>query len=513
MSDHSHLHGVPLADRLQSLRDLLLSGRGLLTIVFLAVIFTGAARPITDPDFWWHLKAGEYIVTTRSIPHTDIFSAFHFGKEWVTHEWLSEVFIYAIFRLLGYVGLTIVFSLVITTAFALVHHRCRQHGEHIFVSGLALFLGAMATLPTWGVRPQMFSILLASLLVKILDDYARKSEMRKLWWLLPLMIIWVNTHAAFALGLSLILFTIIGLVLEGLLKGAEGPSSAWQRTQPLCLVFLVCLASVTVNPNGLRMYSYPFETLRSDAMMRYISEWWSPDFHQLMFQPFALLILGTFAVLALSPKRIQIRDLLLLIVTGWAALRSARNIPFFALIAAPLFAENAWNWLKSFSWGLTLSEPERTVAPARPWPKIAVNLALLVLAPSVLAVARVGRTTETQAVVTAQHFPVAAVEFIRQHQPPQPLYNEYGWGGYLIWTLYPDYRVYIDGRADVYGDGFLKEFLATHDGEPGWRETLERTGVRTVLIKPDAALASLLRQDPGWQKIYEDSYAIVFTKR
>ena len=511
MSDHTLSTAIPSVQRLPAVTSLLLSARSLLTIVFLGTIFTVAARPITDPDFWWHLKTGQYIVTTSSIPHMDIFSAFHFGKEWVTHEWLSEVFIYGTFHFLGYAGLTIVFALVVTAAFAVVHQRCSRNGEHIYVSGFALMLGSIATVPTWGVRPQMFSILFASLFLKVLDGYTQKGRTRGLWWLLPLMVLWVNTHAGFALGVSLILFTIVGLVLEGFLSRDQQANSAWQRTRPLFLVLAACLAVVAINPNALRIYSYPLETVKSHGMMKYISEWWSPDFHQLMFQPFAFLILATFAAMALSPKRVSLKDLFLLLVTGWAALRSARNIPFFALVAAPLLAEHLWNWLKHGKW-VNFSQPSQEGMPAHPWPKIAVNIALLVLAPSVLALARVSHTVETQPKITAEHFPVAAVEFIRNNKPSQPLYNEYGWGGYLIWTLSPDYRVYIDGRADVYGDGFLEEFLNTHDGEPGWRETLDRTGVKTVLIQPDAALASLLRLDPTWRNIYEDQRAIIFTR-
>jgi hypothetical protein len=142
-----------------------------------------------------------------------------------------------------------------------------------------------------------------------------------------------------------------------------------------------------------------------------------------------------------------------------------------------------------------------------------LNVLLLVAAPLMLAVMRVHHSVANQSMVEAQQFPAAAVEFMRAHRPLQPIYNDYGWGGYLIWKLSPDYRVYVDGRADVYGDAFIEEFLATHAGETKWQESLNKHGVRTVLIKPDVALASLLRQEQGWQKIFEDQQAIIFTRR
>src|SRR5258705_10183480 len=104
------------------------TGRRLLVFFFMVMIFAAAVRPITDPDFWWHLKAGQYIVETRSIPHTDIFSTLRFGSEWVTHEWLSEVFMYSVFRPLGYAGLIVGFSILITSAFWIAYQRCRKRG-------------------------------------------------------------------------------------------------------------------------------------------------------------------------------------------------------------------------------------------------------------------------------------------------------------------------------------------------------------------------------------------------
>ncbi len=102
---------------------------------------------------------------------------------------------------------------------------------------------------------------------------------------------------------------------------------------------------------------------------------------------------------------------------------------------------------------------------------------------------------------------------MRTHPESGALYNEYGWGGYVIWKLYPARRVYIDGRADVYGDAFMEESLQTLNGERNWRAPLERYNVGTVLIKPNAPLASLLRQDAGWQSVYEDKQAAIFFKR
>ncbi|MGB7925019.1 MAG: hypothetical protein WCF57_17395 [Pyrinomonadaceae bacterium] len=501
------------AGRRGGFAELLLSARRLLVFVLMTIMFMGAARPIFDPDFWWHLQTGQLIVETRTIPHADIFSNIFFGREWVTHEWLSEAIIYLIHRPLGYGGLIVTFALVIVAALWLAYRRCAVRAGHPGVAGLALILGALAAASTWGTRPQMFSFLFASVFISMLDAYARRGSGRFIWWLVPLIILWVNMHAGFFLGLVLIALTITGMLLDQWLGQGEQPAGLLKRVRPLCFVLAACVLCVSLNPSGARIYLYPFETLTSQAMMNYIQEWLSPDFHKLMFLPLAVLIFATYTALALSQKRARLSELMLLCATAYASLRSARNIPFFALVAMPVFAEHFWNWITLYPRARWLTLPEKREEGSHIPLKLALNVLLLIAIPVSLCVFRVSSVVATQSNSEAENFPVAAVQHIRANHLPQPIYNDYGWGGYLIWKLYPDYKVYIDGRADVYGDAFLQEYLKTHDGIGDWRAPLDRHAIRTVLIKPQAPLASLLSQDAAWAKVYEDHQAVIFVKQ
>jgi hypothetical protein len=320
-------------------------------------------------------------------------------------------------------------------------------------------------------------------------------------------------HAGFAAGIAFIGLTAAGLVAEGILARGDSLAVIWRRIRPLVLVGMLCGAAIVLNPHGVRMYLYPFETLKSHAMMKYIEEWLSPNFQELMFQPFVLLIFATFSALALSSKRLRLVDLVLLLATAAGGLRSARNIPFFVLVATPLLAEHSWTWITAQRWGQWLRKPEKREVGSQATLKIALNLILLVTLPLGVAVLRLQQSAAKQSAAEAKTYPVAAVEYLRVNKPPQPIFNDYGWGGYLIWKLYPDYRVYIDGRADVYGDAFMEEFLSAQSGQIGWRGPLDKYGIRTVLIKPDLALASLLREDEGWQNVFEDKQAVIFVKK
>jgi hypothetical protein len=183
--------------------------RQIFVIVLFLGVFLMTLRPIADPDFWWHLRTGQLIVQTRSIPHIDPFSYTKIGGEWITHEWLSEVLFYGLYELGGYGLLILTFSIIITGAFLISYLRCPQNTRP-YVAGFVLVLGAISTAPTWGVRPQMISLFLTSLFLFLLDGYRRYRKYRFLFPLPFLMMIWVNLHAGFLLGLFLIGIYIIG---------------------------------------------------------------------------------------------------------------------------------------------------------------------------------------------------------------------------------------------------------------------------------------------------------------
>ena len=473
-----------------------LTFRNVFPLAFFLMIFALAVRQsaFIDPDLWWHLQTGQDIVTSRSIPQVDIYSFTKVGSEWITHEWLSEVLIYTIFRFAGWAGLLVVFSGLITAAFYLTHRRCTGKP---YISAAAILLATVASSPLFGVRPQMITLLLASIFITLLTQYASDGRGRRLYWMAPLMLLWVNFHAGYALGLGLIVLYMISLAIE----------RKWGLIPRLGIMLVACTAVVPLNPNGFRMFSYPLETLRSPSMATFIQEWASPDFHKAMFLPLALFLFVLLSVLALSPKRARASEVFLVVVTGLAALRSARHIPIFALIAAPILAEQVWALISARGWDIRLLAPEEST------PRTAVVfVVLLLLAPAALDVALIKHFVSNQPAYEAINYPRAAVNFLDEKKLPGPIYNRYGWGGYLIRRLHGEYPVYIDGRADVYGDKFMYEAFNTHDGGNGWEESLDRFAIRTVLISPDVPLASLLRTDEQWQKVYEDHQAVIFTR-
>src|SRR5260370_5860507 len=441
--------------------------------IFLAVLFLGlfamAARNVSDPDLWWHLQSGQLIAERRSVHQDDPFSFTRAGQPWVAHEWLTELLLYELRRAAGWGGLIVVFAAILCAAFFLLYLRC---GPNPYAAGVATLCGAWATMPVWGVRPQVLSLLLTSLWLLILERSERNPKV--LWWTLPLTLLWVNLHAGFALGLAL---SALFLARE-LIEHALGRSQQYSpRLRTAAFILLPDLLIVPLHPNGIRLFSSPLETLPSTAMQSYIAEWASPNFHHAEYWPFLLVVLGTFAVLSWSRSQVRPRDVLLLVVGLSAGLSSIRMMPVFVLIAVPLICQRLRDW------------PASRSHPLRPPPASPDILnAVIVLAMAIFAAVHVFQVIQRQPRAETQHFPAGAVAFLQSHSPSGRIFNHYDWGGYLIYRLYPSTPVFIDGRADLYGKELLDQFADTYQFKGVWQQTLHPWRAHTVIVPSDSAL-------------------------
>ncbi len=482
-------------------------------ITFAAVLLFGllgmTARNAVDPDLWWHLRTGQWIVETGHVPHVDPFSFTRAGQAWVSHEWLSEVVFYELWKRGGAAALIVFSAIITTTGFMLLYLRCLPGGGSTHWAAAATALGAVASAPSWGVRPQMFTFTLASLLLWLVEG--GEDRPRLLLWIPPLFLLWLNLHAGFALGPALLLAYAIGLIIEI----AVG-NTPWRQARPILLrvllLLLACLALVPLNPSGSELYRYPFDTLCSPGMRALIGEWRSPDFHEWLYLPFLLLWLLVLTALASSRWRPKGRVIVPLLLTAFAALDAARHIPIFVLVAIPGIAAAlpADGGSRGESSRVSKS-PERGAPASSRFRPLFVATVLILMAGFAL-VNWVGLARKQDA-REAELFPQKAVSFLRAGNYPQRIFVYYDWGGYAIWKLYPKYRVFVDGRADLYGDDLLRQSIQTVVGlRTGWRDVLDRWQVEALLVPPSCAVAQALLLDPNWHVAFSDSKAILLLR-
>ena len=476
----------------------------LFILVLFGAIFTMAVKPPVDTDTWWHLAAGRLMWQTGQIPRRDVFSHTAFGKTWIDHSWLAQLILYGLHRLGGPPALALGAAALITLSLALIYLLMDAParvlpGWGVYLRGFGLLLVALASSVMWVARPLLFTLVFFSAVMVVLRR--GESAPKALWALPGLFVLWGNLHGGYAAGLILLAAYGVGFALD--LYAARRDPELWRyrELRRLAGVFLACVVALLLNPFGYRLLLYPLFTVGVGPLREYIQEWASPDFHQLFLHPFIWLLLALAGAMGFSPRPPRWRELIPAGVFLYLALVASRNIPLFALAAGPLLARSAAEALKG------RMPPLRAAGPS------ALNTALLVLLAGVMLV-RIGLVLSPASLSEAERrsLPAGAVDFVLRENPQGEMFNDYDWGGYLIWRMYPRYRVFADGRTTLYGEEILGEYLTVALGKPGWDEILRKYDVGFAVLKTGSMAARWLESRPGWCEVYRDEVAVVLSR-
>lgn len=520
-----------------------LSTRALLQIVLFSGIFVLNFFQGTDVDLWWHLATGRYIVETGGIPTTDPFSYTAAGQPWVAHEWLAEIGMYLLYRFGGYLALVLCFALLVTLTYWLAFRTLGALGLGIPVSACITFWIAFMSMAGWHVRPQAFSYLFFSLYLYLLVR-ARNRYDRWLWLLPLVMVVWVNLHAGYVMGLLILGMFLTGeginrfrkkLVdrhqVSGIRQQVEGLST--QRStfsihhhkpafRRLVVVAATTVLATIANPQGISILLYPFTYAGTqNASMKYITEWQSPNFHDYFFFVFG----ASMMVLMIAPGRRPVDWALgipLLALTAMS-LQSVRVIPFYAIVAAPFLGLRLTPLrLRRLGDGdaaapsPTASERELGLSQggrkcprrATPWNWLLLAFCLTTMFSTLFLTDRAQIAREPR----MNDFPTQGAQYIRDTGLKGNLLNTFHWGGYLIWFFYPERRVFVDGRPDMYGDPFMEEYRKIHDARPGWDQLLDRHDVEIALVERDGRVATLLAASKEWKEVFRGEIELVFVR-
>jgi len=457
-----------------------------------------------DPDFWWHLRVGRWIVENAKLPSHDLFTFTVPDHIWTDHEYLTEVLMWLIYSATGTVGLAIVFGLITWAGFWLIYRPLRR--QPFVIVGLGIALGALAGWPIWGPRAQMITFAISCLELYWLHGYL-SGRSRALNFFPVVMIVWANLHGGWVIG-----FAWLGVALVAELVGW-----AWDRSNPahkahvrfLAIITGASVLAVLATPHGLSLYLYPFQTQGSVAQQKLIVEWFSPDFHQVYLRPFEAMVFIVIAGFAM--RRPRLYDFLLTMAGLGLAFQSVRHVALFVAAATPVMIGTYSEYWKELAarrgWKLAL--------PARPlFAAITAGVLLLVVVVSLVKIYS-DVSSAVQQKLDAASYPIGAADWLAAHpEVGTRMYNQYGWGGYLASRFYPEpnRKVFIFGEAELMGDPLLNQYNSVQNLRPDWKAILDQYRVDYVIFNTGEALSNVLATQPEWKLMYQDKVAVIYVR-
>ena len=474
-------------------------------VVFIACFTASGSYLLGDGDTGYHIRAGEIILRDLAVPRSDPFSFITPSLPWTAHEWLSEAVMAIVHKALGLPGIVVFFALLLSTTYCLLFRWIRSRRRNILMDLVILVLVVLSSRIHWLARPHVFSLALVVLLYQILILH-QEDRGNYLYVIPPMMLLWVNLHGGFIVG-----FLFMGIYLSVYLLGyfsSEGEERSISATKgkQLSLVFVASVLAACVNPFGFHAFLFPFRVVSGTYLMDNVLEFQSPNFHG--FAPFRYLLLFLIGLLGLSKRRLILPEILLILLFTSMSLYSMRYIPLCAIVCAPILSrhgdiliqESEGRWARLFKERSELYGKIDSSAKG-----YAISLAVLVVFAALSAGKIPVRFTEKMA-------PTAAIDFLRANPVQGNMFNHDEIGDYVIYWLYPRYKVFMDGRSDMYGAPILKEYFKVAHIESGWKDVLAKYDINYIFFYTDSVLVRHLLTDAGWRGVYSDNVASIFLR-
>ncbi|MCX6356974.1 MAG: tetratricopeptide repeat protein [Candidatus Aureabacteria bacterium] len=479
--------------------------RHLHLILLIAAIFCCAITKILGLDIWWHMAVGKYLLHTRSFPTRDVFS--FTGGAWDNKEWLFGIFVYLIHRLGGVDLMTIAKALLFTATFVVLYVvSVKRSGNHYLSLGVVL-LAALACRIRLAFRPELVSYLAMAVLLLFLYEYFQ-GRRRALCFFPLIMLLWVNFHPLAFVGLIILAIYLAGALVARLMPDVARKNGwrvlAGRELGFLALILVATCIAFICNPISTHRFFSPYELLTThSAFLSTLTE--VKPLPIFRFPAFAGVVLLSVFTLVMFMATMEPFDTMILVVFGLFSVSMARNAPLLPICAAPIIA-------CQFGRLFTVLTPDIAAALAR-WRR-AADTAIVVAFAAILVWACA--QPDFGLGYSGLLYPEGAVRYVLENNPPGQMFNIYDWGGYQIWTLYPRYLVFMDGRGpDVYGPELWAEYETVELGRDGWDKVLDRYGVNLILISTGNKLHPLIARldsSPSWRLVYWDFPSMVFLR-
>jgi len=492
----------------------LLNIKGLVFISMFMLLLT--LLPLTDFDYFWHLKTGEYIVKLGALPQGDIFSFTYDNQPWVLHEWLFEVVLYSMFAWLGPFGVKLLTSTLAMAALGITYVTLKRFtATHSIAFGLLL----AACIP-FGIgispRPQLVTYVFFASFLYVLLSYKYFQATRFLFALPLLMVIWVNAHGGYLVGIMLLgLFVTCEWANYLIFSGRDAAKK--HQLLRLTAIAVATVAASAINPEFIGHWLYPFQVAGMDVT-RQISEWKSPGFQDWGTRTYLLLVLAFFISYTYMARKPDLTEFIIpafFMLLGFIAIR---HVPLATLTLMPFIAialpQNCLAEIHAFRHRTKLWQcykkwigGGKQVGHGEHWLNWLLLLIIAISLAMYYPVYNARTTNQVNAIL-----PVKAADFVRNAGITGHMFNSYNYGGYLIYRLYPDQKVFIDGRADMYGDDFVNEYVKIAKVQPGWEQAFDKYNIDYVITGINEPLPQLLRVRGDFRLVYADGHHSVLVR-
>jgi hypothetical protein len=459
---------------------------------------------LADGDTGWHIRTGDYILNTGHVPLRDLFSFSRPDQPWFAWEWLADVLFAWLHHWRGLEAVAAVTAIVVCLSAACLFCWLLRREAGLLPAIGATLAALSASTVHHLARPHIFSLLCLTLALWLLDEDRRRPG----WWvwlLVPLTALWTNLHGGFICWLGILGLLVVGCAL----------ARRWDSVRRFGCLTALCTAATFLNPYGWRLHAHIIRYVSSSWILDNVQEFQSPRIRSESMLVFAALLMLGIALVSRAFARREWFECLLVLIWGFAALRSVRHVPLYAVAAAPLIAsECSALWARAAGrvgrrnairlwWDFS-----RDMGRSRrlgPWSAVVLGVTLFAVLPH-----------GTLAEFPQARFPVSAVsrnlDILRPRGGMPRILTSDQWADYLIYQLYPHQRVFFDGRSDFYGPAIGRDYQALLSVGAGWRPTLERYGFEIALLPLDWPLGAVLERDPAWQMVYRDANSLLLVR-
>jgi hypothetical protein len=472
-------------------------------------------HPIRPHDFWWHITIGREILSTHQIPAIDVYSYTANGQPYPSYQmfWLMEIILYRIHSVGGLELVIFIHSLMITSAYLIIFWLSKHTSHSWRIAAFAVLFAAALGLNDWNVRPQGITFLLGSLFLLAIYRFRDKRNWK---WLLIFpsgMLIWVNSHGTF----------FIGLILMGIWLGQEvwdvvitrrGEKSriSWDLLLAPGISYILTILICFLNPRGIGIIDYIKTLTGNSTVQNLVVEWAPPAFNSLMGSIFLTGFILSAVILAMSPKRPNFLQIASFIMFGLLGLKTLRGSVWFGLIMAPILAEHLSLITQM------IRKPGKTESNSKGSNLINSVFLIIVVSVGFLSLPWFKSALplpQAKAGLVSTETPIQATQALLDMDPEGHLFNAISFGSYLIWAASPQYQVFVDSRIELFPTKVWMDYLTISNAGDDWEELLQGYGVNALMISPveQMALMQAVSESDAWSLLYQDETSAIFERK